>query len=122
MARSLFLVPLVAASVMATPAAAEQHEVLILDSGFFPIVTYVDAGDTIEFVNETSGPRYLIGDDNLWVVGPISGGSSATITIPQGMKNYFISADSVVDFEDYNGEDQPTAPRGIVNFGTPPLG
>lgn len=40
-------------TVFGTPSHAEQHEILILLTGYFPTITYLDPGDTIKFTNQT---------------------------------------------------------------------
>jgi len=122
MARSLYFAPMILAGLVAAPAAAEQHEVLVLGTGFFPGVIYANTGDTIRFVNESEATQYLIGDDNIWTIGPISPGAEVTFTIPHGMTHYFSSADTIATFDDTNLEGARNRPPAQGNSRRPPPG
>lgn len=124
MARTLlFGAALAAAALTATATHAEEHEVLILGSGFFPGVVYADPGDTIRFVNVSDDQQYLIGDGDRWAIGPISNDGEQVLNVIPGLLNRFVSTtDPDKEYDDFNGENQPAAPIGVMNYGNPPLG
>jgi len=110
-------------TAIATPAAAEEHEVIMLGVSFFPRVVYVDAGDTVRFVNESGETQYIKGWHDTWAFGPIDAGTESTMTVPDGLQGYFIgTTDEDASYKDFNGEDEPTAADGQLHFGAAPLG
>ncbi|MEO0939167.1 MAG: hypothetical protein AAFY38_13525 [Pseudomonadota bacterium] len=112
-----------AAALCATATHAEEHEVLILGSGFFPGIIYADTGDTIRFVNVSDNPQYLIGDDDRWAIGPIANDAEQVLNVIPGLLNRFISTtEPDKSYDDFNGEDQPEAAIGTMSYGQPPLG
>ena len=125
MPRKSFLCALLAAATFtAASAQAEEREVLVLGSGFFPGIVYADAGDTIRFVNESDQTQYIIGSGDHWMIGPIGTEAEAEFVIPEGMRNLFVSTtDATAVWDDFDFEAvEPIVPNGVVNFGAPPLG
>ena len=53
-------------------AMAKEHQVIITGLGFFPATTYVQAGDTVQFINAAENSHHLVGEGSSWelVINP----------------------------------------------------
>lgn len=71
--------------------SAIDHTVLIMDFNFFPVVSYIDNGDIVEFVNETDSPREIQARKaaNRWTTGVLQPGETVEIVVTSGSQLYF---------------------------------
>ena len=74
----------VAALAIAAPLAAETHEILMLEGGYFPDITYVASGDTVNFVNGSNVAQATSAVGGSWTTGTLSENQSFSMTVTQG--------------------------------------
>jgi len=96
-----FAVMATVAALAATGAVADDddddddgtvdHTVLIMDFNFFPVVSYIDNGDRVEFVNETDSPREIQARKaaNRWTTDVLQPGESYEMVVSNGSQLYF---------------------------------
>lgn len=77
-----------------TSSAAEQtiHEVSIQSFKFVPDAIQVELGDIIRWTNEDLSPHTATADEYGWDTGKIAKGSSAEISIVEGMETSYFCA------------------------------
>lgn len=100
MLRKTGLFTVLATLALAAPLHAEEHYVLLLDTGYFPDVVYPDAGDTIKFVNQGELPMAASATDLSWSTGLLTPGSSFDLPVVEGMTmpyNNLMPGDVVAD-------------------------
>ena len=66
MLRKTTLMAGLATLFISTPVQADEHKITVLPDAYFPETTYVPAGDTIVFVNETDGVLTVTALDQTW--------------------------------------------------------
>lgn len=68
-----------------------DHTVMIMDFNFFPVVSYIDNGDRVEFVNETDAPREIQARKAMdrWTTGVLAPGESFEMVVTSGSQLYF---------------------------------
>ena len=91
MFRKIGLSAALAFGFVAVPAAAEEHYVLMMDTGYFPDYVYPAVGDTIKFVNAGTLPMNATADDLSWTTGDLLPEQSVVIEVVDGMKQTFRS-------------------------------
>ena len=114
MLRKTSTLAIAALMTSASFAAAEEHTIFYLGDTFFPEITYVDAGDTIRFLNSSANEMSIVSLDDEWSVGPIGAEESQTVPVSGGMKLKFFDASSV------DGESDTVG--GELSFEPAPLG
>ncbi|MFT6024388.1 MAG: plastocyanin [Ascidiaceihabitans sp.] len=114
MLRKTTLMAALAVSFLSTTAHAAEHIILIMPDAYFPATSYVSAGDTLRFVNETEGTINVISEGNEWSTGDLSLDQEATVGVSQDMKRGFYHEGV---FDD-NGDPLVT---GILHFGAAPI-
>ncbi|WP_390913126.1 hypothetical protein [Pseudosulfitobacter sp. SM2401] len=114
MLRKTTLMAALAVSFLSTPVNAAEHVILILPDAYFPDTSYVTAGDTLRFVNETEGSITVISEDGGWSTGNLAVFEEASVGVSQDMTRSFYH-EGVVD---ENGDPVVT---GILKFGSAPL-
>lgn len=109
---------LAAFACLAAPVLAEEHEILIVEGAYFPPLIYAEVGDTLLFVNETSGVHIVQASDETWTSGPISVNGTFSLTLTNETQLYFNAS---VDTEgDGDGEgDEALEQNGQVTFDPP---
>ncbi len=90
---------------------AEQHEILLVEGGFFPEITYLSAGDTILFINMTDVAENVVATDASWSTTQISSEQTDSVVVTEDM---------VLTFEYDEGSDDPKT--GSLSFDPAPLG
>ena len=80
-------------TLLATAVEAETYDILILDEGYFPDITYVAAGDTLVFYNESVIPHTVVAKNSSWATPELAPGQSISLEVTQGMQNTFGSVD-----------------------------
>lgn len=114
MLRKTSLLAALAVTVLSTPVHAAEHIILIMPDAYFPHLSYVSAGDTLRFVNQTDGTVNVISEDGAWSTGDLGIDQDAAVGVSDGMTKAFYH-EGVFD---ENGEPAVT---GILKFGTAPL-
>ena len=71
----------VAATSFASSVAADTLEVIFVDGGFYPEVTYLDAGDIVTFTNETEATLTAEATDQSWSTGALMQNASYSLAI-----------------------------------------
>lgn len=99
-----------ALGLAATTAMAEEHEILLVEGGFFPEITYLTAGDTVLFTNVTDGPENVVAADASWSTLEIPSNGSQTIAVTAAMTLGFV-------FD----ADSETPKTGTLSFDPAPL-
>ena len=84
----------VATSLMAAPAKADNHSVLIMNGGYFPSFIYVNRGDNIIFTNQSDNDHTLSGPENSWVSDPIPVNGTYLLNISNQMAMTFSGLDA----------------------------
>lgn len=109
-----------ALSGTAGSASAEEYHILMMDYAFFPEINYVQPGDVVIFENMSGSTRDILGDNGSWFVTDIEDGSSAQLTIAEGMPNVFLSLvpGGSNDEVDENGN---VSVIGRLNFSAAPV-
>lgn len=104
MERNLIAAAAACLTFVGAPASAAEHEIMVMREGYFPTVTYLNAGDTIRFTNNAgSGAR----------VRECNGTSYLTSVIPNG-GNYILS---VSDLLADNNNKKGFRPANFTNDG-----
>lgn len=114
MKQAISVVAVMATMSIGSAAAAEEHVILIMSDGYFPQITYMVPGDTVEFLNVSATDQSIISKNDSWVLGPISPDSTETMLIEEGVQKTFYNADVV-------GEDGLYSIEGRMSFSTAPL-
>ena len=91
-----------------SPIKAAEHEIIVLGSSFFPTVSYVDAGDTVKFINESETAQTITAIGNTWNTGAIEPASEIVLLVNPAMEGTFFG-------------DAEQLTEGALSFGTPPL-
>ncbi len=73
------------------PVAAESYEVMIMEYGFFPEISYVQEGDQLTFINMSGVTRRIEGRDAVWVTPEMADGAQYVLNIEARMPNTFKS-------------------------------
>lgn len=93
-------------ALFATSAQAETYEILVFEKSYFPEITYIKAGDTIVFKNDSSVPHTVTASDNSWTVDSIPQGGEASIQITNNMATQFsglsFNSATIVGFLDFS--------------------
>jgi len=118
MLRKTSTLAIAALMTSASIAAAEEHVIFYLGDAFFPEVTYVDAGDTIRFLNSSTSEMTVVSLDEEWSVGPVGIDESQTLAVSGGMTLKFFDATAA----DADGESEAEAVEGELSFEPAPLG
>jgi plastocyanin len=92
-----------ALAALAGPAAAMDHEVLIVDGAYFPPVIFASIGDSLTFINESSDSHEVMASDESWRSGmiPIDGTFSLEI---QADTHLTFNATAETDSSDGSGD------------------
>jgi len=109
MLRKFGFMSVLATLAMATPISAEVHTVVLTDGSFFPELIYVDAGDSVRFVNESESAQTVTSNGAEWTTGSLAVGDAVSLEVVENMKQGFTS-----DFSE--------TMSGALNFGEPDLG
>lgn len=99
----------------ASLAHAAEHQIMLVEHGFFPEVSYVSVGDTVTFVNTTEIGENVLASDLSWEVPTIASGGSRQITIQENMVMSFIYDEN---FDDPNSS---FTKHGSFDLGSAPL-
>ncbi|MGB7240612.1 MAG: hypothetical protein WBC93_00815 [Sulfitobacter sp.] len=87
------------AAFASTAAFAEQHDVAILGESYFPTITYLAAGDTVLFTNESDVNHKIVANDASWTSGEILPEGAFVLTVVEDMELSFTG------FDIFNEED-----------------
>ncbi|MFZ5964952.1 cupredoxin domain-containing protein [Thalassococcus sp. BH17M4-6] len=121
MLRKTGLFAVLAALVVATPSQAEEHYVVMLDTGYFPDVVYPEPGDTIRFYNQGELPMSATAVDGSWSTGVLLPEQDYILLVEEGMKaQYDNSLDIVADPATATGEaGQVVEAIGTIDYLNP---
>ncbi|MEP5151648.1 hypothetical protein [Planktotalea sp.] len=108
MFKKAFLALAVAASSIASTASADNFNIIFVDGGFFPEITYLFPGDTVTFINETEDTITAEATDESWSTGPL--GLNQSYLLP-------IASDTVLTYGDPNNISK----TGLLSFDLAPL-
>ncbi|MGH1575638.1 cupredoxin domain-containing protein [Planktotalea sp.] len=103
----MFSIAALAAS-FGTSASAANFNILIVEGGFFPEITYVQPGDSVTFVNQLTVSATATASDESWSTGPLS--VNATYNLP-------IAAETALIFS-YASD---SGKSGVLSFDFAPL-
>lgn len=85
----------VVASGFAASASADTHNVIFVDGGFYPEVTYLDPGDIVIFTNEAESALTAEADDQSWSTGLLAQNASYSLPITSAtVLTYSVAGDS----------------------------
>lgn len=114
-----FAVMATIAALAATGASADgdddeedgivDHTVLIMDFNFFPVVSYIDNGDRVEFMNETDTPREIQARKaaNRWTTDVLQPGESVEMVVTSDSQLYFEDANDSNIIGNFSFEPAP---------------
>ena len=114
MLRKTTFMAALAVSFLSTAATAAEHVILVLPDDYFPSISYVAAGDTLRFINETEGTINVVSENNGWSTGDLAVNEEASVGVSQDMSRAFYHDGEF----DENGDPLVT---GILHFGVAPL-
>lgn len=114
MLRKTTLMAGLATLFISTPVLALDHQILVLPDAYFPQTSYVTAGDTLVFLNDSDIVITVTSADQEWTTGTLGNGQSSTIMVAAGMTTDFYHE----GFEDENGDPAVT---GIISFVDAPV-
>ena len=114
MLRKTTLMAGLATLIFSTSVSALEHQILVLPDAYFPQTSYVTAGDSLVFVNQSDVVITVTSADEEWTTGALGFEQAATILVVAGMTADFFHE----GIEDENGDPAVT---GIIEFGTAPL-
>ncbi|MGR3271260.1 hypothetical protein DU478_12820 [Thalassococcus profundi] len=86
MLRKTGLFSVLAAVALAAPLHAEEHYVMLLDTGYFPDLVHPSVGDTVRFYNQGELPMSATASDGSWSTGLLLPGQDYTLEVVDGMK------------------------------------
>ena len=87
-------------------ALAKEHQVIITGLGFFPATTYVQPGDTVQFINAAENSHHLVGEGSKWEL-QINPANAGTLTISGSEQASYNSTSTAMD-------------PGFLSFSAPP--
>lgn len=99
----------------ASLANAAEHQIMLVEHGFFPEVSYVSIGDTVTFVNTTEIGENVLARDFSWATPTMPSGGSYQITIQENMVMNFIYD------EDYYNPNSSYTKHGSFTLEAAPL-
>lgn len=99
----------------ASLAHAAEHQIMLVEHGFFPEVSYVSVGDTVTFVNTTEIGENVLARDFSWSIPTIPSGGSYQMTIQENMVLNFVYD------ENYYDPNSSFTKHGRFSFDTAPL-
>ncbi|CUH75151.1 hypothetical protein [Tropicibacter naphthalenivorans] len=114
MLRKIGLTAALAFGVVAAPAVAEEHYVLMMGNGYFPDKIHPVVGDTIKFVNTSALPMSATAVDGTWTTGVLTPLNGVIIEVTDGMQQAF--ENTFVD--EVTGQKNPGT--GIIDYVNPP--
>lgn len=85
-----------------------EHTIIILSSSYFPFTTYVAAGDTVRFVNETTLEQVVTSYAAGWTTGIIEPGGEVVVTVTGAMEGSYFG-------------DRERAMEGRLSFAPSPM-
>ncbi len=103
----LFSVALATTS-FASAASAANLNIIFVDGGFFPEITYLQPGDTATFINEEDGPRTAEAIDQSWSTGSLSVNGTYVLSV---------ASDTVLSFTVAGDATK----AGLISFDLAPL-
>lgn len=108
-------------------ASAEEFRIMMMETAFFPDVSYVQPGDTVTFVNMSGTTRTIQALNNDWAIADMPDGAETAITVSQGWKSQYLSrlvGDGVpTDLSNEQGLDQEEGTiMGVLSLSQPPRG
>lgn len=71
------------------PVQAEEHVVIILETGFFPQKTVLEHSDIVRFANESGRETAVFHAKGNWATSPIASGEELLVMIKPGMTGAF---------------------------------
>ena len=102
----------------AAPVHAEEHTIVLTGFSYFPAITYLSAGDTVRFINESGEEQTVVGKDVGWVVGPLQDSEEGLLTVNEETELAFYSAYQPSDSEsDVAGGDDAATASDDPNYG-----
>lgn len=98
----------------ASPLWAETHIVTVTNEAFFPELTYIAAGDLVEFrLDEDTTPVTVTAVDDTWTLGTLTATQSVELSVSEGM---------TLGFKNLENRDQDgDVITGAFIFGEAPL-
>jgi plastocyanin len=114
MKRAISVVAVVTALTTATSTLAAERTILILEDAYFPQITYLDEGDTVQFMNISGVSQNIIAKNGSWELGPIGDESQVTIVVEPGMQKTFYNKDLTDEAGEYLVE-------GNMSLAPPPI-
>lgn len=111
---TMFLTAGVFNLLLAVPALANEHVIIVTGFSYFPAVTYAKSGDTVRFINQSGGPETVVGRDTGWVIGPLNDLEEGELVVNEETELAFFSA-----YKDCsNGSDGEDGNCGLGNDST----
>lgn len=95
---------------MASAVEAATHEIAIVHGGYFPAVTYAQAGDQVIFENQSDASHTVQASDGGWTSGSIA---------PNGTYSMTLDAETALSFTG-NGENGSEV-SGSISFDPAPI-
>ena len=114
MKHAISVVAAVATLSIGSVATAAEHVILVMSDGYFPQITYISPGDSVQFLNVSTSNQSIIAKNDSWVLGPIAPDTSATLIVDESVQKTFYNAD-------LTDEDGVYSIEGNMSFSTAPL-
>ncbi|MBU2962582.1 hypothetical protein KO516_17475 [Citreicella sp. C3M06] len=86
--------------LLAAPAMAEVHYVLMMGSGYFPDAVYPAIGDQVKFVNQSDIAMAATATDASWTTGIMLPAAEVLLDVSEGMTQTFtdtVNIDSIAE-------------------------
>ncbi len=80
--------------LLAAPALAEVHYVLLMGDGYFPEYVYPAIGDQVKFVNESDVAMAATATDGSWTPGAMAPGTAVLVSVTDGMTQTFVDSEN----------------------------
>ncbi|EIE52749.1 hypothetical protein AL036_06165 [Salipiger aestuarii] len=80
--------------LLAAPAMAEVHYVLLMGDGYFPDYVYPAVGDQVKFVNESDITMAATATDGSWTTGVMLPGAVVMLDVTDGMTQTFVDSEN----------------------------
>ncbi|MEM9580264.1 MAG: hypothetical protein AAF891_06220 [Pseudomonadota bacterium] len=93
MDKRVFLPIACALALVGAPLSAAEHEVLMVEGGFFPDITYLNAGDSVKFTNLSGASESVSAGDASWTTAEILNGGSHSFVVTEDTFLQFVLDD-----------------------------
>lgn len=101
--------------LLAAPAMAEVHYVLLMGNGYFPEYVYPSVGDQVKFVNQSDISMAATATDGTWTTGVMAPGAVVLMDVADGMTQTFVDSENTASLAAGTIDYTNAAPLDLEN-------